>query len=81
MSAGKGVRGGVPKQLGARRYAQDIAHLTRCRMGIVLDTGLQPETVSLALQQIDALISTLAELRRQREASETGDDDATGTES
>jgi hypothetical protein len=63
----------APQQLGARRYAQDIAHLTRCRSGLVLDNGLDEETVSSALKQIDALIVTLGALMRQKEANDTGE--------
>jgi DNA-binding sugar fermentation-stimulating protein len=64
---------GVPKQLGARRYAQDIVHLTRCRSGIVLDTGFDNEIVAIALQQIDSLIATLGILKRRKEADESGE--------
>jgi hypothetical protein len=58
------------KQLGSRRYAQDIASIGRCRSGILLDNGLDAETVKTALAQIDALMVTLATLKRQKEAGE-----------
>ena len=64
---------GAPKQLGARRYALDVQHISRCRAGIVLDSGVDAETVSTALRQIDALIETLVSLMRQKEASDTGE--------
>jgi hypothetical protein len=74
------ARGAAYKDLGSRRYAQDIAHLTRCRTGIALDTALSPESAALAFAQIDALISTLADLKRQRETNEASDEGRTGTD-
>lgn len=71
----------APKNMGSRRYAFDIAALGRCRNGILLDVGLQPDTVKTALAQIDALLVSLSALKRQREATEIEDEEkSTGTD-
>jgi hypothetical protein len=70
------TRGGIPKQLGSRRYRQDIAALSRTRTGILLDTDLAPEDAARAIAEIDALQSTLATLARQKESRE---EEETGT--
>jgi hypothetical protein len=79
---------GVHKQLGSRRYVQDVAALGRCRTGIMLEAdGLDTRDVAEALDLIDKLVSTLGKLKRQKEAAEaagahhaatspTGTDDA-----
>jgi hypothetical protein len=58
------------KQLGSRRYTDAMAMLGRVRNGIITDTGLNADTTETSLRQIDALLVTLATLKRQKEASE-----------
>jgi hypothetical protein len=53
--------------MGARRYANDIASLTRCRTAITLDSKVDTSTAREAQSQIDSLIATLAQLKQQHD--------------
>jgi hypothetical protein len=59
------------RDLGSKRYRQTIAELTRTRMGIMLETVLDPTLKAQAIAEIDRLAGTLSLLQRQKEAEES----------